>query len=166
MTALENTTARREPRTASERISRWSRNSPVFCPSNRLAMNFSPFSLTVSSGGGSSGFGPTPEARGRQERRTRPVGTGTAKAERRRRDRVPDAAPLSFDEKQLFEKLRQVRKELAEERSVPPYVVFSDATLRDLVRVRPASLEAMLEVKGVGRAKLEAFGETFLQALK
>ncbi len=95
----------------------------------------------------------------------RPLGTGTAKSERRRRDHVPDAAPLSFDEKQLFEKLRQVRKELAEERAVPPYVVFSDATLRDLVRVRPASLEAMLEVKGIGRAKLEAFGETFLNAL-
>jgi ATP-dependent DNA helicase RecQ len=96
----------------------------------------------------------------------RPVGTGTAKAERRRRDRTPDAAPLSFDEKQLFERLRQVRKELAEERAVPPYVVFSDATLRDLVRVRPGSLEAMLDVKGVGRAKLEAFGETFLAALR
>jgi ATP-dependent DNA helicase RecQ len=98
----------------------------------------------------------------------RPVGTGSAKAERRRRDRpgAPDAAPLSFDEKQLFEKLRQVRMDIATERAVPPYVVFSDATLRDLVRVRPASLEAMLEVKGVGRAKLEAFGETFLHALR
>jgi ATP-dependent DNA helicase RecQ len=96
----------------------------------------------------------------------RPVGTGSAKSERRRRDKVPDAAPLSFDEKQLFEKLRQVRMDIATERAVPPYVVFSDATLRDLVRVRPASLEAMLEVKGVGRAKLEAFGETFLEALK
>jgi ATP-dependent DNA helicase RecQ len=96
----------------------------------------------------------------------RPVGTGTAKSERRRRDRVPDAAPLSFDEKQLFEKLRQVRMNIATERAVPPYVVFSDATLRDLVRVRPTSLEAMLDVKGVGRAKLEAFGETFLEALK
>jgi ATP-dependent DNA helicase RecQ len=96
----------------------------------------------------------------------RPVGTGTAKSERRRRDRIPDAAPLSFDEKQLFEKLRQVRMDIATERAVPPYVVFSDATLRDLVRVRPASLEAMLDVKGVGRAKLEAFGETFLHALR
>jgi ATP-dependent DNA helicase RecQ len=56
--------------------------------------------------------------------------------------------------------------DIATERAVPPYVVFSDATLRDLVRVRPSSLEAMLEVKGVGRAKLEAFGETFLEALK
>lgn len=96
----------------------------------------------------------------------RPVGTGSAKSERRRRDRAPDATPLSHDEKQLFEKLRQVRMEIATERAVPPYVVFSDATLRDLVRVRPASLDAMLEVKGVGRAKLEAFGDTFLEALK
>lgn len=96
----------------------------------------------------------------------RPVGTGTAKSERRRRDRAPDATPLSFDEKQLFEKLRQVRMAIATERAVPPYVVFSDATLRDLVRVRPDSLERMLDVKGVGRAKLEAFGETFLAALK
>ncbi len=95
----------------------------------------------------------------------RPVGTGSAKSERRRRDRATDAAPLSFEEKQLFEKLRRVRAEIAAERAVPPYVVFSDATLRDLVRVRPESLQAMLEVKGVGRAKLEAFGETFLEAL-
>tara|TARA_R110000782_G_scaffold102483_5_gene189551 strand:- start:53006 stop:54829 length:1824 start_codon:yes stop_codon:yes gene_type:complete len=95
----------------------------------------------------------------------RPVGTGTAKSERRRRDRTPDAVPLSFDEKQLFEKLRQVRMAIATERAVPPYVVFSDATLRDLVRVRPDSLEKMLDVKGVGRAKLDAFGETFLAAL-
>ncbi|MCC5823782.1 MAG: ATP-dependent DNA helicase [Phycisphaerales bacterium] len=96
----------------------------------------------------------------------RPVGTGSAKSERRRRDHTPDAAPLSFEEKQLFEKLRQVRMEIATERAVPPYVVFSDATLRELVRVRPESLDAMLEVKGIGRAKLEAFGETFLHALK
>ncbi len=96
----------------------------------------------------------------------RPVGTGSAKSERRRRDRVPDAEPLSFDEKQLFEKLRQVRMEVATERAVPPYVVFSDATLRELARARPETLDAMLGVRGVGRAKLEAFGEIFLDALR
>ncbi len=96
----------------------------------------------------------------------RPVGTGSAKAERRRRDRVADAAPMSFDEKQLFEKLRGVRRDIAVEQSIPPYMVFSDATLRELVRVRPDSLNAMLAVKGVGQAKLDAFGDTFLTALR
>lgn len=76
-----------------------------------------------------------------------------------------EARPLSVDERDVFEALRALRRTLAQERGVPPYVVFSDATLRELVRARPTTLEAMLEVKGIGRAKLEAFGEVFLAEL-
>ena len=94
----------------------------------------------------------------------RPAGTGTAKSERRRRAAAP-AEPLSFEDKQLFESLRTLRKEIATERNVPPYVVFSDATLRELARARPATPEQMLEIKGVGNAKLESFGNAFLGVL-
>ena len=79
--------------------------------------------------------------------------------------RSTEARPLSFDEREAFEALRALRKTIAAERGVPSYVVFSDATLRELVKVRPDSLEAMLEVKGIGQHKLEAFGEIFLAEL-
>ncbi len=48
---------------------------------------------------------------------------------------------------------------------MPPYVIFGDATLRGLARVRPSSLESMQRVRGVGEKKLEAFGDLFLEAI-
>lgn len=95
----------------------------------------------------------------------RPMGTGTARGESKRQAREAALAPLAPEERALFERLRALRRELAEERGVPPYVVFSDATLRELAKARPASRAQMLEVKGVGQAKLDAFGDAFLAAL-
>jgi ATP-dependent DNA helicase RecQ len=66
---------------------------------------------------------------------------------------------------ELFEALRGLRKELAEQRKVPPYVIFNDATLRELARVRPSSLEAMRAIYGIGATKLLDFGGRFLQLL-
>ncbi|MFG0304631.1 MAG: RecQ family ATP-dependent DNA helicase [Phycisphaerales bacterium JB040] len=83
----------------------------------------------------------------------------------RRRGAQADAAPLSSPEQELFESMRQLRRSIAEERQVPPYVVFSDATLRELARARPQTPSEMLEVKGIGQAKLESFGEAFLDLL-
>ncbi|MEC9374523.1 MAG: HRDC domain-containing protein, partial [Planctomycetota bacterium] len=95
-----------------------------------------------------------------------PLGARSASSERRRGRRpAADARPLSVEERQLFDQLRDLRRRIADERDIPPYVVFSDATLRDLIRVRPATLEQMLEVKGVGQRKLESFGSEFLEAL-
>ena len=54
---------------------------------------------------------------------------------------------------------------LADEQGVPAYVVFSDATLRDLAAARPTDPQAMLRVSGVGPAKLERYGEAFLAAI-
>ena len=62
----------------------------------------------------------------------------------------------------LFESLRTLRREIADERGVPAYVLFSDATLRDLARVRPGSAAAFLDVRGVGERKLADFGQRFL----
>jgi ATP-dependent DNA helicase RecQ len=65
----------------------------------------------------------------------------------------------------LFEALRVLRRRLAEERQVQPYIIFNDATLRELARVRPSSLERMRLVYGVGDAKLRDFGELFLRTV-
>ena len=65
----------------------------------------------------------------------------------------------------LFEILRRLRRRLAEQRDVPAYVLFSDATLRDMARMRPGSPSALLEIRGVGERKLEDFGQRFLDAI-
>jgi ATP-dependent DNA helicase RecQ len=76
-----------------------------------------------------------------------------------------EAIELSAPEHALFDALRALRRRLAEERGVPPYVIFSDATLTELAAVRPGSPEAMAHIKGIGAAKLAAFGEQFLDAI-
>ncbi|HUI27794.1 MAG TPA: RecQ family ATP-dependent DNA helicase, partial [Candidatus Kryptonia bacterium] len=62
----------------------------------------------------------------------------------------------------LFESLRALRRTVASERGVPPYVIFSDATLRDMARARPGSAPAFLNVRGVGERKLADLGARFL----
>ena len=66
----------------------------------------------------------------------------------------------------LFDELRALRRRVAEERGVPPYLIFSDASLRDMARLRPLTLEQFREVKGVGDWKLETFGERFLAVVR
>jgi ATP-dependent DNA helicase RecQ len=65
----------------------------------------------------------------------------------------------------LFQKLRTLRKRLADDQGVPAYIVFSDQVLWDMIEIRPSTLGQMLDVPGVGPAKLERYGEAFLQAL-
>ena len=70
---------------------------------------------------------------------------------------------LETDEQaELFERLRELRRRLAAEQSVPAYVVFADAALADMARRVPATREEFLEVSGVGAAKLERYGDVFL----
>jgi len=78
-----------------------------------------------------------------------------------------------FDEKSwqsvdtgLFETLRNLRREIANQRHVPAYVLFSDATLRDMARLRPSSPSALLGVRGVGERKLADLGERFIDEIK
>jgi len=66
----------------------------------------------------------------------------------------------------LFDALRALRRDLAQEAGVPPYVVFHDATLREMAAARPSSLEELGEIGGVGTRKLEAYGEAFLNVLR
>mgnify|MGYP006197132727 CR=1 FL=1 len=66
---------------------------------------------------------------------------------------------------ELFERLRTLRKRLADEAGVPAYIVFSDATLKAIAEMRPASEADLLSVPGVGPAKLERYGDAFLAEL-
>ena len=73
---------------------------------------------------------------------------------------------ISAEDEGLWETLRKCRRDLAEEAGVPPYVVFHDSTLREMLHRRPTSLAEMLSIHGVGQAKLERYGEAFLDALQ
>ena len=66
----------------------------------------------------------------------------------------------------LFEKLRKLRTSIAREESVPPFVVFSDTTLEDMVLLHPLTMEDMAKVRGVGSFKLQKYAPRFLEALR
>ena len=66
----------------------------------------------------------------------------------------------------LFRELRKLRKQLAEEEGIPPYVVFNDATLLELAQFKPTTDAEMLMINGVGYRKLERFGEAFLECIR
>jgi ATP-dependent DNA helicase RecQ len=66
----------------------------------------------------------------------------------------------------LFDKLKNLRKELAANEKVPAYIVFSDASLRDMCRKKPSTLTLFSAVNGVGTVKLEKYGEVFVEAIK
>ncbi|MEQ8822145.1 MAG: DNA helicase RecQ [Sumerlaeia bacterium] len=68
-------------------------------------------------------------------------------------------------ERPLFDLLRGLRRELAEQHNVPPYMVFGDQSLREMARCRPTELEGLRRLHGVGEKKLETYGEEFLQAI-
>ena len=69
-------------------------------------------------------------------------------------------------DRELFDKLRAVRLQIARARGVPPYVIFHDATLREMAQRRPTTVGALLTVKGVGARKADELGEQFLAAIR
>jgi ATP-dependent DNA helicase RecQ len=85
----------------------------------------------------------------------------TAPAEK---ERMPRAGEITCDE-ELFERLRQLRKILADERNVPAYIVFSDVSLRQMARHYPANDEQLARINGVGEKKLKEFGAAFLSEI-
>ncbi len=69
------------------------------------------------------------------------------------------------DEEALFQKLRELRRTIAQEIGKPPYIVFSDKTLRDMARIKPITNAQFLAVNGVGQHKLDLYGKRFMEAV-
>ncbi len=69
------------------------------------------------------------------------------------------------DEESLFQKLRELRRTIAQEIGKPPYIVFSDKTLRDMARIKPVANAQFLAVNGVGQHKLDLYGQRFMQTI-
>jgi len=80
--------------------------------------------------------------------------------------RPPNLAELSDDQRALLDALRVLRTAIARRESVPAYVVFADRTLREMARARPVTAGALADVYGVGPAKMERYGEEFLDAIR
>ena len=84
-----------------------------------------------------------------------------------KRDRQVRARRGDFDyDEILFERLRELRKKLADERNVPAYVVFGDTSLREMARYYPGTVTELSGISGVGEKKLNEFGDTFLGAIR
>ncbi len=74
-------------------------------------------------------------------------------------------ATLTASDEALFERLRALRKRLADEAEVPPYVVFHNSTLAALAAARPTTEAAFLDVPGVGQKKLQTYGAAFIEEI-
>jgi ATP-dependent DNA helicase RecQ len=88
----------------------------------------------------------------------------TQRAPKSRRKKAVEAP--ADEDPELYEVLRRLRREIADEEGRPAFMVFSDTTLRAIAAAKPATPEQFLAVKGVGPAKLEGYGGRFLEAIK
>src|SRR6185503_20432215 len=85
---------------------------------------------------------------------------------------APPEAPAVFrpsddsPSEDLFERLRRLRKRIADERNVPAYVVFSDATLLEMAAKKPRTAAELLQISGVGPKKMTSYGAAFLALLE
>ena len=77
---------------------------------------------------------------------------------------IASKADLNYDEK-MFEILRNLRKKLAEESNVPPFVIFGDYTLKQMASFYPTNIDRMLNISGVGQNKLEKYGGIFIETI-
>ena len=106
--------------------------------------------------------------------RSRPLLRGEETVQLRKRSKPVSAKPKRKDresitlddaDQPLWETLRALRLDLARTQNVPPYVIFHDTTLKQMVSAKPATLEQMAQISGIGSAKLKKYGQTFLEAL-
>ena len=72
----------------------------------------------------------------------------------------------NVEDKKLFEYLRKIRKNLADEQGYPPYIVLSDKSLHELTRMKPTTLQAFGLISGIGEFKIKKYGDTFIKAIK
>jgi len=78
----------------------------------------------------------------------------------------PASSDIEKDDLPLWHALRQCRRELAEDQGVPPYIIFNDATLREMVEFKPITKDQLADITGVGRSKLERYGDEFLSVIR
>jgi ATP-dependent DNA helicase RecQ len=98
-------------------------------------------------------------------------GLTLARLRRPTKDRAPRRARVEAEswqdvDRDLFDRLRNLRLTIARSRGVPPYVIFHDTTLRDMARVKPTSVEALRNVYGVGERKATDLGPMFIEAIR
>lgn len=85
---------------------------------------------------------------------------------RERKSRTSEPVVTAESENALFERLRELRRKLAADEKVPPYRVFPDTVLQTLAKARPTTPDGMLQITGVGEAKLRSYGVPFLEAIR
>jgi len=95
----------------------------------------------------------------------REIDLNKSKPARKARKPKREKLPVAEGDQGLLTALKALRLDLAKEKNVPAYVVFPDATLMEMARMRPASLDEMAEINGVGPRKLEGFGRLFLDEI-
>ncbi|MEB3357158.1 MAG: DNA helicase RecQ [Synechococcales bacterium] len=81
-------------------------------------------------------------------------------------DDQPEMSQSRVEAELLFQRLRSLRKRLADEQAVPPYVIFADSSLRLMAQLMPQTLEAFGSISGVGQRKLERYGQAFVQEIR
>lgn len=101
--------------------------------------------------------------KGAQQFQYREISTPTSTSRSARSERKID--DFSEVDRELYQRLKRLRRELADERGVPAYVIFSDRTLQEITRDKPENMEQMSAVNGVGPKKLEDLGRLFLDAV-
>jgi ATP-dependent DNA helicase RecQ len=87
------------------------------------------------------------------------------RAKRTSRSNAAASASLNTEDQTLLSTLRSVRSELAKANKVPAYVIFHDRTLVELAQAKPTNLDAMLEINGIGKSKLDRYGQVFLDVI-
>jgi ATP-dependent DNA helicase RecQ len=89
------------------------------------------------------------------------------RSKKKKRVKQPNPpAPLSSADQQLWEAMRELRMAISKELGIPPYVVFHDRTLKEMVNLRPASRDELLLITGIGEKKADQFGTRFLELIK
>ncbi len=102
-----------------------------------------------------------------RDQRTVQISEAPAKATTKTRAASPGSASTASGEGgELFETLRALRKRLADSQGMPPYVIFHDATLREIAERRPVTLDEFAGIRGVGEAKLARYGEDFVAVVR
>ena len=94
------------------------------------------------------------------------ISSKSARKEKQRKRAIKENFPSGSSQEQLFNQLRSCRQQLARIEKVPPYIIFNDVTLIEMVNKRPATPEEFSALTGVGAVKLERYGAIFLDLLQ